>query len=70
MAEVRAELRAHTQALNALRDTQLEHVREMREGFAKHGQEMREGFAKQATGMTRITALLAKIAESEGLDEA
>ncbi|MGH3979994.1 MAG: hypothetical protein ACRDRZ_13510 [Pseudonocardiaceae bacterium] len=56
VAEVRAELRSHTQALNALRDTQLEHVREMREGFAK-----------QATGMTQITALLTKIAGSEGL---
>ncbi len=71
VAEVRAELRAHTQVLNALRDTQLEHVREMREGFAKQGQEiskqgqeMREGFAKQATGMAQITALLTKITGS------
>lgn len=56
VAEVRAELRAHTQALNALRDTQLDHVREMREGFAT-----------QATGMAQVTALLTKITGSPGL---
>jgi chromosome segregation ATPase len=67
VSEVRAELRAHTQALNALRETQLAHVREMRDGFAAQGQEMREGFAKQAAGMTQIAALLTTIAGSEGL---
>ena len=72
VSEVRAELRAHIQALNALRDTQLEQAREMREGFA----EMREGFAKtwegfakQAAGMAQITALLTKIAEPEVITE-
>ncbi len=35
VSEVRAELRAHIQALNALRETQLEQTREMREGFAE-----------------------------------
>jgi hypothetical protein len=82
VSEVRAELRAHIQALNALRETQLEQTREMREGFAEMRAEMREGFAemregfaktwegfaKQATGMAQITALLTKIAEPEGLD--
>jgi len=58
VAEVRAELRAHTQALNALRDIQLDHVREMREGFAK-----------QATGMAQIAALLTKIAGSPGVGD-
>ena len=69
VSEVRAELRAHLQALNALRETQLEQAREMREGFA----EMREGFAEirgvlgnQATGMAQITALLTMIAGPEG----
>jgi hypothetical protein len=62
VSEVRAELRAHIQVLNALRDTQLEQAREIREGFA----EMREGFAKQAIGMAEITALLTKIAVPEG----
>ncbi|MGH3898698.1 MAG: hypothetical protein ACRDTA_10690 [Pseudonocardiaceae bacterium] len=60
---------AHIQALNALRETQLEQGRdiaglraEMREGFAQ----MRGGFAKQATGMAQITALLTTIAGAEG----
>ena len=42
VSEVRAELRAHIQVLNALRETQLEQAREMREGFA----EIREGFVE------------------------
>ncbi|MBV8542894.1 MAG: hypothetical protein JO364_14540 [Pseudonocardiales bacterium] len=81
VSEVRAELRAHTRALNALRETQLEQGREMREGFAEQsrrideqsqrfaeqGREMREGFATMATGMARITALLTNLGESEGL---
>jgi hypothetical protein len=61
VSEVRAELRAHTQALNALRETQLEQGLEIR----KHGQEigelrqeMRAGFATLHTGMVQITALL------------
>ena len=76
VSEVRAELRAHIQALNALRETQLEQTREMREGFTEIRKdltemrgdlaEMREGFAQQATGMAQITALLTKIVESEG----
>jgi len=72
VSEVRAELRAHTQALNALRQTQLEQGREMREGFAEQDREMREGFAEQdrkmregfstlATGMAQITALLTNL---------
>ncbi|MGH3851577.1 MAG: hypothetical protein ACRDRT_18115, partial [Pseudonocardiaceae bacterium] len=70
----------HTQALNALRETQLEqgrrideqgrrideHGREMREGFAEQGREMREGFATLATGMAKITALLTNLDEPEG----
>jgi hypothetical protein len=66
VSEVRAELRAHIQALNALRETQLKQAQEMREGFAEIRAEMREGFAKQATGMAQITALLTKIAGPEG----
>jgi hypothetical protein len=63
VSEVRAELRAHLQALNALRETQLDQAREMREGFA----EMREGFAVQAAGMAQITALLTMVAGPEAL---
>ena len=39
VSEVRAELQAHVQAFNTLRETQLEQGQEMRKGFA----EMREG---------------------------
>ena len=63
VSEVRAELRAHTQALNALRETQLEQGRKIDE----QGREMREGFATLATGMAQITALLTNLGESEGL---
>ncbi|MGH3813581.1 MAG: hypothetical protein ACRDUV_14200 [Pseudonocardiaceae bacterium] len=72
VSEVRAELRAHTQSLNALRETQLEQGqkidkldREMCEGFAEVRTEMREGFSTVATGMAQITALLANIAGPE-----
>ena len=47
VSEVRAELRAHTSALNALRENQLEQSAEMRNGFV----EMR-------TGMEQIVRLL------------
>ena len=66
VSEVRAELRAHTQALNALRENQLEQARDMREGFAELASEMRGGFATQASGMAQITALLTKISGSGG----
>ncbi len=66
VSEVRAELHAHTQALNALRENQLEQGQEMREGFAEIRSEMRGGFATQTSGMAQITALLTKIAGSEG----
>ena len=75
VSEVRAELRAHLQALNALRETQLEQAQEMREGFAEMRAEMYEGFAEmragfavQATGMAQITALLTTIAGPDGLN--
>ncbi len=75
VSEVRAELRAHTQGLNAVRETQLEQGQEinglrqeMREGFTLQSRridelerEMRGGFATMATGMAQITALLTDI---------
>lgn len=75
VSEVRAELRAHIRALNALRETQLEHGNvitalrsdvtelqaEVRAGFTG----MREGFATMNVGMAQITALLPGIADSE-----
>jgi methylmalonyl-CoA mutase cobalamin-binding subunit len=68
VSEVRAELRAHTQGLNALRETQLEQGGEivsLRRELAEQGREMRDGFATVATGMAQITALLTNIV---GLD--
>ena len=53
VSEVRAELRAHTQSLNALRETQLE-----------QGQRMSDGFTMLNVGMSHITTLLQKISES------
>lgn len=54
VAEVRAELRAHTQALNALRETQLE-----------QGQRMTDGFTTVSSGMARITELLQTIIDTD-----
>ncbi|HEY6423584.1 MAG TPA: hypothetical protein VIY28_10145 [Pseudonocardiaceae bacterium] len=76
VSEVRAELRAHTQGLNALRETQVEQGgaitglrrdldglrREVREGFT----EMRDGFGTVATGMAQLTALLTNITGEGG----
>jgi hypothetical protein len=65
-----AELRAHTQVLNALRDTQLEQGRKIDEQGHKideQGREMREGFATLATGMAQITALLTNLGGTEGV---
>lgn len=75
VSEVRAELRAHVAALNALRETQLEHGErldalhiEMTGEFAdvraemRAGfTEMREGFATVHTGMAQIVALITTI---------
>jgi nitrogen-specific signal transduction histidine kinase len=47
VSEVRAELRAHTQALNALRETQRE-----------QGDALRDGFAKVNTTLQRIVDVL------------
>jgi isocitrate lyase len=63
VSEVRAELRAHIQALNALRETQLEQAREMREGFAEVRAEMREGFAEIHGDLAGIHGDLAEMRE-------
>jgi len=54
VSEVRAELRAHTQALNALRETQLEQGG----AIADLDRRMTEGFTTLNVGMSQITALL------------
>ena len=68
VSEVRAELRAHTQGLNALRETQLEQgeaisslkqdVVNLKQDVVNLDQKMSAGFATLNTGMTKITALL------------
>lgn len=62
VGEVRAELRAHTQALNALRETQLDQGREI----AALRDEQQAGFAKVNAGMTAIHNLLERLADSDG----
>jgi hypothetical protein len=54
VSEVRAELRAHTQVLNALRQTQLEQGQKI-DALER---EVRDGFSTVQVGMAQITALL------------
>ncbi|MGH3820538.1 MAG: hypothetical protein ACRDRE_22865, partial [Pseudonocardiaceae bacterium] len=68
VSEVRAELRAHTKALNALRETQLEQgaaitilkqdVTILKQDLISLDQKMSAGFAALNTGMAQIVALL------------
>jgi hypothetical protein len=69
VSAMQTELRAHTRSLEALRKTQLEQSREMRDGFARVDGEMRDGFERVdaetrrsysmlAQGQQRITELL------------
>ena len=61
VSEVRAELRAHTRVLNALRETQVEQGRVIAEqgrAIADLRTEMRVGFTTLASGMADITRLL------------
>lgn len=65
VSEVRAELRAHTSVLNALRKTQLEYHEELlkhRGEFRDFKVETRSGFATLHTGMAHITSLLEGLA--------
>ncbi len=61
VSEVRAELRAHVRALDALRETQLEMQVDMREMRT----EMRDGFSVVDAGMAQISALLADSARDD-----
>jgi uncharacterized protein involved in exopolysaccharide biosynthesis len=54
VSDVRARQHADTRTLNALRETQIEHGREISELRA----EMRQGFGMLQTGMAQIVALL------------
>lgn len=61
VSEVRAELRAHTQALNALRETQLDQGRQL----VELDQRVVSGFATLGEGMAQIHALLSRLAPEE-----
>ena len=61
VSDVRSELRAHNQVLNALRETQLgqgQQVAELRSEVGQLRSEMQQGFGTLHTGMAQITALL------------
>ena len=61
VSEVRAELRAHTTVLNALRETQVEQgqrIDALRETQIEQGQRMTDGFARLSEGMQEIVGLL------------
>jgi tRNA(Phe) wybutosine-synthesizing methylase Tyw3 len=67
VAEVRAELRTHTQALNALREIQLEHLAENRERFGRVDEnfaKVENNFAKVNTGLSHIANLIEGISGS------
>ncbi|HET9258073.1 MAG TPA: hypothetical protein VFO16_23155 [Pseudonocardiaceae bacterium] len=75
VSEVRAELRAHTQSLNALRETQLELSKEVhslsKEVFGLQDKvtslddKVTRGFSTLSAGMTQILALLTPTSDSE-----
>ncbi|MDQ3886036.1 MAG: hypothetical protein M3308_03230 [Actinomycetota bacterium] len=75
VSAVRAELRAHTQALNALRETQLEQgralasldhrVTSLDQRMTSLDQKVTEGFTTLNVGMAQITALLTGKLDSE-----
>ncbi|MDQ0378236.1 hypothetical protein [Amycolatopsis thermophila] len=54
VGEVKAELKAHTRVLNALRETQVDHGQRL----GRLETEVRNGFAMMASGMARISELL------------
>ncbi|QUQ67096.1 hypothetical protein [Kutzneria sp. CA-103260] len=59
-------LNAHTQTLNALRETQVEQGQKLdalERKVNEHQQETRDGFAKVGEGMSGITRLLTQLIE-------
>jgi chromosome segregation ATPase len=68
VSEVRAELRAHIQALNALRETQLEldkKVTSLDDKVTKLDDKVTHGFGTLSAGMAQIMALLKPTSASE-----
>lgn len=71
VSEVRAELRAHTQSLNALRETQIETRTELaqtRAELAAFANETRSSFATVNAGIAHITTLIESIATDTDSD--
>lgn len=68
VGEVRAEQRAHTRALDALRQSQLgqgQEIRQLDRKMRELGREMRACSATVSTGMAQLTALLTQRGEPE-----
>jgi hypothetical protein len=64
MSEIRVEMRAHRQALNALRETQVEfseQLTEMRSEIGGLRSEMQQGFGMVQTSIAQIIALIRSI---------
>lgn len=68
VSEVRAELRAHTMVLNALRETQLEQGREIGQLRGEVGH-IRHTLGELATGQAHIVALLGQIIDQQPKDD-
>jgi predicted nucleic acid-binding Zn-ribbon protein len=73
VGDVSAALRAHTRSIEALRETQIDFSKELRDqgkrmdaGFAELDGEMRKGFAEMAVGMAQITASLSIVMRESG----
>jgi chromosome segregation ATPase len=62
VAEYRAEMRAHTRVLSALRKTQLEHYRELRETQLQHYSEHKADSADLKAGLAQIVRMLEGLA--------
>jgi hypothetical protein len=65
VAEYRAELRAHTRTLNALRETQLEHYAELRETQLAHYAEHKADTAELKAGIAQIVTMLHSLTPDE-----
>jgi hypothetical protein len=61
VADYRAEFRAHTRTLNALRETQLEHYASLRETQLAHYAEHKADAAELKAGIAQIVTILQRL---------